>query len=105
MTHTQQQVCRALAALGGVADAATVDVWLRGTSGLTVAAPDLRRETRDLVDHGVVALVGGVDVGDTLPANVYALTPVGVAIAAGLPPDPGVNELAQDRSARRSRAR
>lgn len=98
LTDTQEYVCRALAALGGTADAAEAAAWIGTHRGRTVAPPDLRREARDLIDRGFVRVVGERDAGDARPANVYTLTGAGAALVAGLLDDrPTPNELAQDR--------
>lgn len=97
VTRTQEHVCRALAALGGRADAATIAEWIGRNRGQTVSARDLRAETRELVDEELVRRVGVREVGESLPSNVYALTTAGERLVAELGTDPGSpNELSQD---------
>lgn len=97
VTRTQEHVCRALAALNGRADAATICEWIGRNRGHTVSVWDLRAETRELVDEDLVRLVGVRDVGESIPANVYALTAAGEDLATELGLDSGSpNEIAQD---------
>lgn len=84
LNQTQEGICLALRALDG--EAATPDIKSRIESkqDREVSTSNLGRQASGLRESGLVEVVGEKDVGAPIPANVYALTDEGAAVAEDL---------------------
>lgn len=103
LNETQRQICLALQAHDGDADASTIKKWIRENPGREVSTSNLNRQATTLVDDGVIEKTGSKDVGAPLPANVYGLTDVGREIAADADAAPASNGGLSDDAARELR--